>query len=122
MRIGYSSHLGGLVLLLTKADHGFIVKLNNMDIWDIAVKLRPDEGLGVLGGQGVPLAVGYASIVGLAEAVRRDLIETGGVVREPRDGECTDGVLPFEVIFPETQPVQQDGVLLMAHLDELIWI
>lgn len=122
MRIRYSRHLGGLVLLLAKADHGFIIKLNNMDVWNIAVELRPDEGFGVLGGQSVPLAVCYASIVGLAEAVRRDLIETGGVVREPGDGEGTDGVLPCEVVFPETQPVQQDGVLIMAHLDVLIWI
>ena len=122
MRIRYSRHLGGLVLLLAKADHGTIIKLNDMDIWDIAVKLRADEGLGVLGGQGVPLALGYASIICLAEAGRRDLIETGGVVREPGDGESADGVLPCEVVFPETQPVQQDGVLTMAHLDVLIWI
>ena len=66
--------------------------------------------------------MGYASIVGLAEAGGRDLIETGGVVGEPGDGEGADGVLPCEVVFPETQPVQQDGVLIVAHLDVLIWI
>ena len=122
MRVGYSSHLEGLVLLLAIADHRIIIKLNNMDVWDIAEELRADEGLGVMGDPDVLLTGGYASIVGLPEASRWDLIEAGGVVREPRDGEGADGVLPCEVVFPETQPVQQDGVLIMAHLDVLIWI
>ena len=41
---------------------------------------------------------------------------------EPGDGEGADGVLPCEVVVPETQPVQQGGVLIVAHLDVLIWI
>ena len=122
MRVGYSSHLEGLVLLLAIADHRIIIKLNNMDVGDIAEELRADEGLGVMGDPDVPLAGGYASIVGLPEAGRWDLIDAGGVVREPGNGEGTDGVLPCEIVFPETQPVQQDGVLIMAHLDVLIWI
>ena len=122
MRIGHSGHLGRLVLLLAKADHGVVVELDAVDIGDIAEELRADEGLGVLGDQEIPWAVGYASGVGLAEAGGRDLIETGGVVGEPGDGEGADGVLPCEVVFPETQPVQQDGVLIVAHLDVLIWI
>ena len=122
MRIGHSGHLGRLFLLLAKADHGVVVELDAVDIGDIAEELRADEGLGVLGAPKVPYAVGYASGVGLAEAGGRDLIETGGIVREPGDGEGADGVLPCEVVFPEAQPIQQDRVLIVAHLDVLIWI
>lgn len=122
MRVGHSGHLGGLVLLLAKADHAVVVELDAVDVGDVAEELRADEGLGVPRDGEVRFAVGYASVVGLAEASGRDLVETGGVVGEPGDGEGADGVLPFEVVFPETQPVQQDGVLIVAHLDELVWI
>lgn len=122
MRIRLSGHIGRLVLLLAKANHGFVIELDTVDIGDVAEELRADEGLGVLGYPEVRSAVGYASGVGLAEAGGRDLIETGGIVGEPGDGEGADGVLPCEVVFPETQPVQQDRVLIVAHLDVLIWI
>ena len=102
MRIGPSGHLGRLFLLLAKADHGVVVELDAVDIGNIAEELRADEGLGVLGCLEVQSAVGYASGVGLAEAGGRDLIETRGVVGEPGDGEGADGVLPCEVVFPET--------------------
>ena len=121
MSIGHSGHLGRLVLLLAEADHGVVVELDAVDIGDIAEELRADEGLGVLGNPEIS-AVGDASVVRLAEAGGRDLIQTGGVVGEPGDGEGADGVLPCELVFPETQPVQQDGVLIMAHLNVLIWI
>lgn len=54
MRIRYSGHLGGLVLLLPKANHSLIIELNDMDIRDVAEELRADEGLGMLGGLEVP--------------------------------------------------------------------
>lgn len=122
VRVGHSGHLGGLVLLLAEADHGIVVELDAVDVGNVAEEGRADEGLGVLGGLEVVSAVGYARVVGLTEAGGRDFIETGRVVGEPGDGEGADGVLPGEIVFPEPQPVQQDGVLIVAHLDVLIWI
>ena len=122
VRVGRAGHLGGLVLLLAEADHGVVVELDTVDVGDVAEEGRADEGFGVLGGAEVVYAVGYARGVGLAETGGRDLVQIGRVVGEPGDGEGADAVLPGEIVFPEPQPVQQDGVLVVAHLDELVWI
>ena len=122
MRVGRSGHVGRLVLLLTKANHFIVVELDAVDIGDGLEELRAHEGLGVLNQLEVRSAAGYASGVCFAEASRWDVIDISGVVRKPGDGEGAEDVIPCEVVFPETQPVKQDGVLIVAHLYVFIWI
>ena len=105
VRVGRSGHKGSIVLLLAKT-HGFVFEVDLVDIGLGKKELRAYEGFGVLDKPKVRSAIGYASGVGIAEAGGWDLIEIPGVVGEPGDGEGANGVLPFKVVFPVTQPIK----------------
>ena len=106
MRVRKSSRKRSFVLLLPEADHGVVVEADGVDMGDGIEELRADKGLGVLVQPVIWSTVGYTGGIGLAETRGWYLVEATGVVGEPGDGEAADVVFAFEVVFPETQPVE----------------